>query len=65
MIIVTKLNDEKIVVNSSQIETIELIPESKIVMMNGKFCIVKESAEEIIEKTIEYNANVHRYLKDR
>ncbi len=65
MIVLTKLNNEKIVVNSFQIETIELIPESKIVMMNGKFCIVKESAEEIIEKTIEYNAKVHKYINDR
>lgn len=65
MITVTKLNNEKVVVNSLQIETIELIPESKIVMMNGKFCIVKESAEEIIEKTIEYYANVQGYLKNR
>lgn len=65
MITVTKLNNEKVVVNSLQIEAIELIPESKIVMMNGKFCIVKESAEEIIEKTIEYYANVQGYLKNR
>lgn len=65
MIIVTKLNDEKIVLNSSQIEGVELIPESKIIMMNGKFYIVKESAEEIIEKTIEYNGKIQLYLRNR
>ena len=48
MIMLTKLNGEKIVINSSQIEFVELIPESKIVMLIGKFIIVKESAEEII-----------------
>lgn len=55
MIILTKFNDEKIIVNSTQIESVELIPESKIIMMNGKFHIVRESAEEIIEKAIAYN----------
>ena len=44
MIMLTKLNGEKIVINSSQIEFVELIPESKIVMMNGKFSIVKETS---------------------
>lgn len=65
MIMLTKLNGEKIVLNSSQIESIELIPESKVIMMNGKFCLVKESAEQIIEKTIEYNGRIQLYLRNR
>lgn len=65
MIMLTKLNDSKVVLNSAQIESIELIPESKVVMMNGKFFIVKESAEEIIEKTVEYNGRIHCYHSDR
>ncbi len=65
MIMLTKLNDNKIVLNCAQIESVELIPESKVVMMNGKFFIVKESAEEIIEKTIEYNEKIHSFHTDR
>ena len=65
MIMLTKINNEKIVLNSAQIEGIELIPESKILMMNGKFYIVKESAGEIIEKTIEYNGKIQLYLRNR
>lgn len=65
MIVLTKLNDQQILLNCAQIEAVELIPESKIVMMNGKFYIVKESAEEIIEKTIEYNGRIHCYHTDR
>lgn len=65
MIVLTKLNDQQILLNCAQIEAVELIPESKIVMMNGKFYIVKESAEEIIEKTIEYNGKIHCYHTDR
>ncbi len=59
MIMLTKLNDQKVMLNCAQIESVEFIPESKIVMMNGKFFLVKESAEEIIQKTIEYNAKFH------
>lgn len=65
MIVLTKLNNQQILLNCAQIEAVELIPESKIVMMNGKFYLVKESAEEIIEKTIEYNGRIHCYHKDR
>ena len=62
MIMLTKLNNEKIVLNSAQIESVEFIPEAKVIMMNGKFYIVKESAEEIIDKTIEYNGRVRGYV---
>lgn len=65
MIILTKLNNEQIVLNSAQIEAVELIPESKVIMMNGKFYIVKESAEEIIGKTIEYNGKIQSYVNHR
>lgn len=61
MIVLTKLNNQQVLLNFSQIEAVELIPESKVVMMNGKFYLVKESAEEIIEKTIEYNGKIHCY----
>ena len=65
MIMLTKLNNTKIVLNCAQIESVELIPESKILMTNGKFYIVKEDAEEIIAKTIEYNGKIHCYRGDR
>lgn len=63
MIKLTKFNNEVIVLNSRQIEAIEQIPESKVLMMNGKFHIVKESIEEIIEKTIEYNGEILEYSR--
>lgn len=65
MIMLTKLNNQQVLLNSTQIEAVEFIPESKIVLMNGKFYIVKESAEEIVEKIIEYNGRIHCYNTDR
>ena len=61
MIMLTKLNDEKIILNCEQVEAVEFIPEAKVIMMNGKY-IVKESGEEIIEKTIEYNGKIRSYV---
>ncbi|MBS4959353.1 MAG: flagellar FlbD family protein [Clostridiales bacterium] len=58
MIKLTKLNNEVFVINSNQIECIELIPETKIVLMNKDFYIVKESIDEIIDKIIEFNAKI-------
>lgn len=65
MIRLTKLNNEEFVVNSNQIECIEMIPESKIIMMNKDFYIVRDTVDEILQKIIEYNArvyNVHKKL---
>ncbi|MCI8843051.1 MAG: flagellar FlbD family protein [Oscillospiraceae bacterium] len=56
MIVLTKMNKDKFLVNHNQIEYIEFIPEAKIVMMNHDYYIVRETAEEIIGKITEYNA---------
>ena len=58
MIVLQKMNGERFVLNHNQIEYIELIPESKIVMMNRDYYIVKDTVEEIIHKIAEYNAKV-------
>ena len=58
MIVLTKRNDEKFLVNHNQIQCIEMIPESKVVMMNRDYYIVKETPEEIIAKIAEYTAKV-------
>ena len=56
MIQLTKRNGERFLVNHIQIESIEMIPESKIVMMNRDYFIVKESPEQIIKRIAEYTA---------
>ena len=58
MILLTKRNQEKFLVNHLQIEYIECIPESKVVMMNRDYYLVRETMEEIIDKIAEYNAKV-------
>lgn len=58
MIVLTKRNGEAFLVNHLQIECIEMIPESKVVMMNHDYYLVMERADEIIEKIAQYNAKV-------
>lgn len=58
MILLTKRNQEKFLLNHTQIECIESIPEVKITMMNHDFFLVRESVEEIIDKIANYNAKV-------
>ena len=49
MIQLTKRNGERFLVNHNQIESIEMIPESKIVMMNRDYFIVREDPDTIIK----------------
>ena len=58
MIQLTKRNGERFLVNHTQIESIEMIPESKIVMMNRDYFIVRESPEQIIKRIAESTAKV-------
>lgn len=58
MIMLTKTSGERFLVNHLQIECIELIPETKIVMMNRDFYLVLESVQDITSKIADYNAKV-------
>ncbi len=54
MIELTKLQDQKIVVNAELIEFVESTPDTMITTTSGKKLIVKESVEEVIEKVVRY-----------
>ena len=58
MIVLTKITKERFLVNEGQIECIETIPETRVVMMNHDYYLVKETVEQIIQKIAEYNAKV-------
>lgn len=64
MIQLTKRNGERFLVNHTQIECIEMIPESKIVMMNRDYFIVRESPEQIIKRIAEYTGKVQDVRRD-
>ena len=54
MIKVIRLNGEALLLNFFQIESVEMIPETKIKMRNGTFYLVKDSTESIIQQVKEF-----------
>lgn len=58
MIQFTKINEDIILINPDLIEFVEFIPESKINMNNGKYHVVSETKEEIMEKVVEYRKKI-------
>ncbi len=60
MIEVTTLNGNNIILNSALIEVINQIPETKLTLTNGKYYLVKQTQEEVIEKIIEYNRTIFK-----
>lgn len=54
MIKLTKLNGTCFYLNCDLIETFEETPDTVISISNGKKVVVSESAQEIIQKVIEY-----------
>ncbi len=60
MIELTSLNGATFILNCSLIETMSKIPETKITLTNGKYYLVNEELEEVLEKIIEYNRKVFK-----
>lgn len=54
MIELTRLNGEIIYLNYFQIQYIEKIPESKIMMVNGDYYLVKDTVDAILQKVKDF-----------
>jgi flagellar protein FlbD len=60
MIELTQLNGTRFVLNCDLIETIENIPETKVALTNGKYFLVLEKREEIIQKVIAFRRSIFK-----
>jgi flagellar protein FlbD len=58
MIRLTRLNQVQLVINSDLIEHIEMTPDTVISMTTGQKFMVRETAEQVIERVIEFRRNV-------
>ncbi len=54
MIVLTKINNNLIAVNSDLIEYIEETPDTVITLTNGDRVVIQEGMTEIIEKVVQY-----------
>lgn len=60
MVEVKGINGEEFIINSSLIEIIEFIPETKITMTTGRYYLIKDTKEEIINKIKKYNKEIYK-----
>jgi flagellar protein FlbD len=54
MIQLTRLNSASLTVNSDLIKYVEQSPDTVITLLNGEKILVRESAEEILERVIQF-----------
>ncbi|MEI7989117.1 MAG: flagellar FlbD family protein [Chloroflexota bacterium] len=58
MIYVTRLNGKKFYINAELVQLVESTPDTVITLINGAKYIVKDSAEEIVQRILEYHQTV-------
>jgi flagellar protein FlbD len=58
MIRLTRINRVPLVLNSDLIEHVEITPDTVIAMTSGQKFMVMESADEVIQKVIEFRRSI-------
>lgn len=59
MIVLTKYNDNEIIVNSDLILSIESLPDTTVTMNTGRKIIVRETANEVLEKIVAFKQRIY------
>jgi flagellar protein FlbD len=58
MIRLTRLNNKQLVVNAELIKFVEETPDTVVTLRDNEKILVKDSADEVIEKVIAYSRSV-------
>ena len=58
MIKVTRLNGAEYYINPHQIESIEIRPDTTLLMLSGKYVVVREKVEGIVDRIVEYRRRI-------
>ncbi|MDR0539282.1 MAG: flagellar FlbD family protein [Spirochaetaceae bacterium] len=58
MIKVTRLDNVEYWLNPHQIESMESKPDTTILMLSGKYIVVREKVNEVLERIIEYRSRI-------
>jgi len=59
MVRLTRLNQAPIVLNSDLIERIDITPDTVITLTNGEILRVRESADEVVRRIMEYRRRIY------
>lgn len=63
MIKLSRLNGDHFVLNCDMIEIIEANPDTVVSLTTGHKFVVRESIDDIIEKVVQYNAEIRAIIK--
>ncbi len=58
MIQLTRLNNHPLTVNSDLIKSVEQAPDTVITLVNGDKIVVRESAQEVLERVVQFRRSV-------
>ncbi len=58
MIQLTRLNNHPLVVNSDLIKFVEQAPDTVITLLNGEKIVVRESAQDVLDRVVQFRRSV-------
>jgi flagellar protein FlbD len=64
MIQVTRLNGKEYYINPHQIESIEVHPDTTLLMLSGKYVVVKEAVSVVIDRIVEYRRQIGAFKNE-
>jgi len=64
MIKVTRLNDKEYYINPHQIESVEVQPDTTLMMLSGKHLIIRESVDDLMERILEYRRQIGAFKNE-
>ena len=64
MVKVTRLNGKEYYINPHQIESIDVHPDTTLLMLSGKSLVVKDTVEELIQKIVEYRKQIGAFKNE-
>ncbi|MDR2662745.1 MAG: flagellar FlbD family protein [Treponema sp.] len=64
MIQVTRLDGKQYYINPHQIESIEVHPDTTLLMLSGKHVIVREKVVEVIDRIVEYRKQIGAFKNE-
>jgi len=64
MIQVTRLDGKEYYINPHQIESIEVHPDTTLLMLSGKHVVVLEKVEDVITRIVEYRRQIGAFKNE-
>jgi flagellar protein FlbD len=64
MVKVTRLDGKEYYLNPHQIESIETRPDTTLLMLSGKYVVVREPADEVIDRIVAYRRRIGAFKNE-